>query len=133
MSDEVAAPLRGAIEAFNREGVEAALEYVDPEIEWWAPPEWLEDRLYRGHEGLRELAAFWTEQFGEYQLEPERFTDLGGDRVLALLHQRGRIRGSGDRIEQPVGYIARVRDGKLTEVHVYFSWEAALEAAGLAE
>jgi SnoaL-like domain len=99
MSDELAAPLRGAIEAFNDEGVDAALEYFDPEIEWWAPPEWLEDRLYRGHEGLRELATFWTEQFDDYHLSADKFIDLGGDQVLALLHQGGRIRGSGDRIE----------------------------------
>jgi ketosteroid isomerase-like protein len=131
MPDEIAAPLRRAIEAFNSEGIDAALEHVDSELEWWAPPEWLEDRLYRGHDGLRELAAFWTEHFEEYHLEPERFVDLGGDRVMALLHQRGRIRGSGDRVTQPIGYIARIRDGKLAEVHVYFSWEATLEAAGL--
>lgn len=133
MSDEIAAPLRGAIEAFSDLGIDAALEYCDPEIEWWAPPEWLEDRLYRGQEGVRELAAFWTQQFDEYQLEPEKFIDLGGDRVLALLHQRGRIKGSGNRIEQPIGYIAHIRQGKLREVHVYFSWEATLEAAGRSE
>jgi ketosteroid isomerase-like protein len=133
MSEEIAAPLRGAIEAFNDEGIDAALEYCDPEIEWWAPPEWLEDRLYRGHEGLRELAAFWSEQFDEYQLKAEKFIELGDDQVLALLHQWGRIKGSGDPVEQPVGYIAHIRKGKLAEVYVYFSWEATLEAAGLSE
>src|SRR5262245_35424845 len=133
MSSEIAAPLRGAIEAFNDEGVEAALQYVDPEVEWWAPTEWLEDRLYRGHEGLRELAALWNQQFDEYGLAAERFVELGGEQVLALLHQRGRIKGTDDPIEQPLGYIARIRDGKLIEVHVYFSWEATLEAAGLSE
>ena len=82
---------------------------------------------------MRELAAFWTQQFDEFHLEPERFIDLGDDHVLALVHQRGRIKGSGDRIEQPFGYFGHIRKGKLTEVHVYFSWEAALEAAGLSE
>jgi ketosteroid isomerase-like protein len=133
MSEEIAAPLRGAIEAFNDEGVDAALEFCDPEIEWWAPPDWLEDRLYRGHEGVRELAAFWSEQFDEYQLKAEKFIALGDDQVLALLHQRGRIKGSGDPVEQQVGWIARIREGKLAEVHVYFSWGATLEAAGLSE
>jgi ketosteroid isomerase-like protein len=133
MSDELAAPLRSAIEAFSDQGIEAALEYFDPELEWWAPPEWLEDRLYKGHEGLRELAAFWTEQFDEYEVELERFIDLGDDRVVALLHQRGRIKGSGNPVEQPIGYIARISEGKVREVHVYFSWEATLEAAGLSD
>jgi ketosteroid isomerase-like protein len=133
MSEEIAAPLRGAIEAFSDTGIDAALEYCDPEIEWWAPPEWLEDRLYRGHDGVRELAAFWTQQFDEYRLEPEKFIDLGDDQVLALLYQRGRIKGSSDRIEQQLGYIAHIREGKLAEVHVYFSWEATFEAASLSK
>ena len=133
MSEENVELVRGAIEAFSDEGIDAALEYLDPEIEWWAPLEWLEDRLYRGHEGVRELAAFWSQQFDQYQQDAEKFIDLGDDQVLALLHQRGRIKGSGNRIEQPIGYIAHIRGGKLTEVHVYFSWEATLEAAGLRE
>jgi hypothetical protein len=33
-------------------------------------------------------------------------------------------------IAEPVGLIAKVRSGKLTRVDVYFSWEAALDAAG---
>jgi len=133
MSRENVEIMRRAIKAFSDEGVDAALEYCDPEIEWWAPPEWLEDRLYKGHEGVRELAAFWSQQFDQYQLDREKFIDLGDDQVLALLHQRGRIKGSRNRIEQPIGYIAHIREGKLTEVHVYFSWEATLEAAGLRE
>jgi ketosteroid isomerase-like protein len=133
MSDELAAPLRGAIEAFNNEGIDAALEYFDPEIKWWAPPEWLEDRLYKGHEGVRQLSAFWTKQFDGYGLEPEKFIELGGGQVVALLRQRGRIKGSGNRIEQPIGYIAQIQRGKVTEVQVYFSWDATLDAAGLEE
>jgi ketosteroid isomerase-like protein len=133
MSEENVETVRRTFEAFSDGGIDAALEYCDPEIEWWAPPEWLEDRLYRGHEGVRELTAFWTQQFDELQLEPERFIDLGGDHVLALIHQSGRIRGSSDRIEQPFGYLADIGNGKLTQVHAYFSWEAALEAAGLSE
>jgi ketosteroid isomerase-like protein len=129
MSDETGAPLLAALQAFNDEGIDAALEYFDPDIEWWAPPEWLEDRLYSGHTGVRQLAEFWTQQFDEYRVEPSRLIDIGDDRVVALLHQRGRIRGSGDRIEQQVGYIARFRAGKVAEVRVYFSWEATLEAA----
>jgi ketosteroid isomerase-like protein len=132
MADEIVAPLSGAIKAFNDEGIETALEYFDPEIEWVAPPEWLEDRLYRGHDGLRRLTAFWTQQFDEYRVEADRYIELGDNRVLALLHQRGRIKGSGDVIEGELGYLAQIQAGKLRKVHVYFSWEVALEAAGMA-
>ena len=130
MSQEIAASFRGMVDAFNADGIDAALDYFDPGIEWWAPPEWLEDRLYAGHNGIRRLADFWTQQFDEYRLDPERFIDLVDDRVLVLAHQRGNIKGSSVPIEQPVGFIVRGQDGKLTRIHVYFSWEAALEVAG---
>ena len=63
----------------------------------------------------------------------ERVIDLGGNRALALLHQRGRIKLSGSRVEQAVAYVAELQDGKLVRVDAYFSWEAGLEAAGLSE
>jgi hypothetical protein len=133
MSDEKAAPLLNAIEAFNKGGVEAALPYLDPEIEWCAPPEWLEDRLYEGHDGVRRLGAYWTQLFDEYRLRVERVVDLGGERVVVLLHQTGRISGSPDRIVAPIGYVAEICDALVTRVDIYFSWEGALEAAGLSE
>jgi ketosteroid isomerase-like protein len=129
MSEETVQAVADAIAAFDEGGVEAALAYADPEIDWIAPPEWLEDRLYKGHDGLRRLAEFWTQQFDEYRLAPERFIDLDDDRVIALIHQTGKIKGSETPIELSLGWIAQVRDGKLTKVNVYFSWEAALEAA----
>ena len=41
MLEERAAPMLNAIDAFNETGVEAALRYLHPEIEWVAQPEWL--------------------------------------------------------------------------------------------
>jgi hypothetical protein len=41
--------------------------------------------------------------------------------------------GSGDRVEQPLGYLVETRDGLVTRVEIYFSWEATLEAAGLSD
>ena len=122
-----------AIEAFNETGVEAALPYLHSEIEWVAPPEWLEDRLYKGHDGIRRLSAYWTQLFDEYTLVPQRVIDAGEGRVVILLHQQGRIVGSGDRVESPLGYLVEIRDRVITRVEIYFSWEATLEAAGLSE
>lgn len=122
---------RSMLVAFSSEGIDAALKYFDPAIEWMAPPEWLEDRLYEGHEGIKRLALFWTDQFDDYAVDPEDFIDLDGDRLLLLAHQRGRIRSSDVHVEQPIGWIVESRAGKLTKVDVHFSWEAARAAAGL--
>ncbi len=132
MSQQNVEIVRRTIEAFNREGVEAALAYMDPAIEWVGPPEWLEDSLYKGHDGVRKIALLWSEIFDEYHLDWERGIDAG-DHVVVLLIQRARIKGSGDPIEQRIGYDWELRDGKGVSVHVYFSWEEALEAGGVRE
>jgi ketosteroid isomerase-like protein len=74
----------------------------------------------------------WTENFDEYRLDLEKVIDAG-DRVVALVYQRARIKRSGDLIEQQIGYDWEVRDGKGVRVQVYFSWDEALEAVGLSE
>ena len=117
-----------ALEAFNRGGVDAALEYLDPEVEWWGPEDWLEERLYSGHDGVRRLASSWTQTFDQYRIDLDE-TRESGNTVLALCHQRGRIKGSGDQIAEPIGYIFEFRNGRATRVDVYFSWEAAVDAA----
>jgi ketosteroid isomerase-like protein len=131
MPEETEFLARNIIAAFNSEGIDAALEYADPEIEWIAPPEWLEDRLYEGHEGVKRLALFWMTQFDEYRLGLEEFIDLGEGRAVMLLHQHGRIKASNAPVEQPVGWIVETRAGKIRKVEVYFSWEATTAAAGL--
>jgi ketosteroid isomerase-like protein len=132
MSQENVEIVRRIIDTFNRDGIEAALTDFDPEIEWLGPPEWLEESLYKGHDGMRKIASSWGENFEEYRLDIDRLIDLG-DEVLVLLTQRGRVKGSVDTIEQPLGYEWRVVNGKTTRVQVHFSWEAALEAVGLSE
>jgi ketosteroid isomerase-like protein len=133
MPAETVERLSSVIDAFNVGGVEAALPYVHPEIVWRAPPEWLEKAVYRGHGGLRELATSWGQNFDEYRLDVERVVDLDGNRAVALLYQRGRIRSSGHPIEQAIAWIVELVDGQLARVEVFFSWEAGLEAAGLRE
>jgi ketosteroid isomerase-like protein len=123
--------VRATIDAFNREGVEAALVYFDPEVEWVGPPEWLEKHLYKGHDGIREIAAVWGENFDEYRLDIEEVIDAGHNHVVALVLQRGLIKGGGGPIEGRIGYDWEVRDGKGVRVQVYFSWKEALQAASV--
>jgi ketosteroid isomerase-like protein len=131
-SEESVEVVRNTIEAFNRGGIEAALAYFDPAVEWLGPPEWLEEHVYKGHDGIRKIASVWGENFDQYRLDLEQAIDAG-DHVVALVIQRGRIRGSADPVEQRIGYDWEVRHGKTVRVQVYFSWEEALEAVGLGE
>ena len=59
MSQEGVETVTKVVDAFNTRGLDAALAYVHPELAWYAPPEWLERQVYRGPEGLRQLAESW--------------------------------------------------------------------------
>jgi ketosteroid isomerase-like protein len=132
MSQQNIETVRATLDAFNRHGVEAALAYFDPEIEWFGPPDWLEASVYKGHDGIREIAAVWTDNFDDYHLDLEKAIDAG-DRVIALVYQRARIKRGGELIQQQIGYDWEVRGGKGVRVQVYFSWDEALRTVGLSE
>ena len=82
--------------------------FYDPEAELHTPPEWLDQSVYRGHDGLREVLRLWTESFDEYHWEEERLI-AGPEAVVGLYYQRGRIKGVENWIEQPIGCVWRFR------------------------
>jgi ketosteroid isomerase-like protein len=132
MSQENVEIVKAALAAYNGGEIETALQYVDEEIAWVGPPEWLEKHLYKGHDGVREIAAQWSENFDEYRVDPVEFVDAG-DEVVVLALQRGRIKGSSVPIEDPISYVWTMRDGKVVRVQVYFTWDEARAHAGLGE
>lgn len=129
MSAENVEIVRDAVAEFNRVGVEGALDYFDPSIEWLSPPEWPEDPRYHGYDGLRKVAKVWTESFDEFRLDLDRAIDVG-NQVIALLYQRGRIKGSSSPIELQIAWDCDVFEGKIGYVRGYFSWEEAMAAVG---
>ena len=72
----------------------------------------------------------WSENFDEYRLDPERFLDAD-DQVVALVSQRGRIKGSADPIEHRVGFAGRCETGRACASRSTSRGIEALEAAGL--
>ena len=133
MSQENVETSSNAIAALNRDGVEGFLAYCDPDVEWVAPPDWPEDPVFNGHDGVRRAIALFGEQLDDFQVEMERVVDVDKDRVVVLLYQSGRIKGSGHTLREPLGVATEFVDGKATRFRLYFSWHEALKAVGLAE
>jgi ketosteroid isomerase-like protein len=132
MSQENVEISRAAMNALNRDGVEAFVQYFAADVEWVTPPDWLEDRVLEGHDGVRLAIALFSEQLDDFRVDLDRVIDVDQDRVVMLLYQRGRIKGSGHTLEQPLGVVNELRDGRATRVQVFFTWDEALQAAGLA-
>jgi ketosteroid isomerase-like protein len=55
------------------------------------------------------------------------------DSVVVLCRIRNRGRSSGMTVEQPVGWVYRLREGRIVTGRVYFRPAEALEAVGLSE
>jgi ketosteroid isomerase-like protein len=125
--------VRKSFEAHSAGGIEASLPFYAPDFVWDAGPEWVEDRIYRGHDGARKLDAVFIDNFEDYALAVHEIRAVG-DRVLALYEATGRIKDSGLPIRQPIGIVlSHFHDDMIGQVRSFFSWREALEAVGLDE
>jgi ketosteroid isomerase-like protein len=120
----------GDADAGGREALDAALNCLDPDLEW-TPLRAATEGTYRGHQGFEQWLADTEESFESFETRSE-LRDLGGQ-VLAwgTLHVRGR--GSGIDTEVPFGGIYDFRQGKILRWRDFGSKEQALKAAGRAE
>jgi ketosteroid isomerase-like protein len=133
MSQENVEIVRNAFRAFAAGGTEAALSFFAPGFVWYVTDRWVEDSAYRGHEGMRRLAAGFSDNFDRWGYEVHDTRDAG-DRVVALVEMTGQIKHSGGPISQPLGLVVSdFHDETFGEVRAFPSWREALEAVGLAE
>ena len=132
MSSTNAALLRQAYDAYNREGIDGVLGYLDPEVEWRNPADSPIAGVFVGHEGVLDWQRQVSEVFEDMHFEPERIEDLPDGRSLAFVRFRFRVPTSETETEVPFAHLVTWRDGKATEFTMYTSQAAAREAAGLA-
>jgi hypothetical protein len=72
----------------------------------------------------------WT----TFEVRPERYVDLGDDRVLTLGMWRAQGRRGGVLLDiQQATWLTQHRKGKLVSLQAFTDREQALEAAGLSE
>lgn len=92
---------------------------------------WLERSAYRGHDGMRTLAAAFSDNFDGWGYDVHELHDADA-RVVALVYMSGRIKNSGRSISPPLRLVVSdFRDGTFGEVRVFASWREALKAVGL--
>jgi uncharacterized protein len=130
MSRENVEVVRRGIEALNRGDLDGALENLDPEVEWRMTAEFVEDERHLGREGVRRLYQTFVEMFEDYRFEARELIDAD-DKVVALIHQRGRGRGSGVEVDYRFAQVYTLRDRKVVLVESYSDEADASEAAGV--
>jgi hypothetical protein len=72
---------------------------------------WLEALAYRGHDGMRELAAAFSDNFDEWTWEVHDIRDTQ-DLVVAAVTMTARNKNSDSPISQPLGLVvSELHDG----------------------
>lgn len=125
MREEDVEAVRRGYEAWNRGDVGAVLELVHPDIEWRPGADALEAGENRGRDGFRGFLESWLESFEDLSIVPEELL-VEGDCVVAMVHQRGRGRGSGVEIDVRTAHVWRIRDGRAVGWYAYRNREDAL-------
>ena len=126
--------VRRSFDAWGRGGVDTALEFLDPDVEWRVRADLPDAATYHGHDGIRQLFARFEEVLEDMGYEAQEYIDAG-NRVVVPLHWWGRGRLSGVEVAERQGetWVLTVRDGRITEVEEYRHKQQALEAVGLSE
>jgi ketosteroid isomerase-like protein len=93
---------------------------------------WPEQQLYEGVDGARAFLADWMDAWEDWKLELDSLHDAG-DKVVALVRQRGRSKAAGMPVEMYFAQVWTLRDGKQSRMDMYSDPDEALEAVGLAE
>lgn len=111
--------VRRGYKAFREGGVEAILEFLDPEIEWHMSAAFTSaSRIYRGHDGVREVFRFFTERIDELGADPHEFIEAG-DGVIVPVRMHGRLRETGEPVAYELVQVWTGRDGRAIKLVTY--------------
>jgi ketosteroid isomerase-like protein len=107
--------LRSAYSAFNARDIQAAIELMDPEVDW--PNAWEGGRVV-GHAAVRD---YWSRQFAAIssKVEPEGFTEEADGSITVDVHQVVHDASTGELIsDSHVRHRYRLEDGLVVRMDV---------------
>jgi ketosteroid isomerase-like protein len=129
MSKENVRLVRRGYEAWNRGDLDQIRRLTDDSFEWSEASEVPGAGTRRGRaefdQYLRSFRHFWR----QFEVEPIEVRDLG-DRVLAIVIERGRSVYNDIEVSQHYVHVWTLRDGKAVRLEGFFDKAAALMAAG---
>jgi ketosteroid isomerase-like protein len=133
VSRENVEALRRGFNAMNVGDMSSILAFVDPAFEAVIPAALsAEPDTYRGHDGVRRYFESFQDAMGEIRFEADRIWDAG-DRVVVALRLTAKGKKTGIPVEQELGQVWTIREGKAVRVESYVALSEALECVGLSE
>ena len=133
MSQENVEVIMRAFEA-ARDDPEEFFGILDENVEWDVSglrASGLPDTYY-GPDGVREFFRTWIGAFADWGYEADEVIDAGNS-VVVQVHQWGRGKGSGIRVEHRFCQVWTLRNRKVVRLQAFPQKDLAFEAAGLSE
>ncbi len=130
MSRENVELVQRGFDAYNRRDFPAFFELFHPELTYRNREDEPDVRLYQGLEDYKRYVESWLETFGDLQLEPQEFIDLG-EEVIAVAEVRGRGGSAVPEVHGSYAFLLGFRDGLIVQGREYATSEEALTAAGV--
>lgn len=124
--------VRGAYAHYQATG-EFLIDVIAPDFVWDMSNfrDWPEQQVYAGIDGARRFMRDWLDAWDDWSFEVEALHDAG-DKVVALVRQRGRSKASGLVVEMSFAQVWTLRNGQETRMEMYADPAEGLRAVGLA-
>jgi ketosteroid isomerase-like protein len=133
MSQENVELIREGFARWRAGDREFLLANAAPDVELYSRFGSLTGEPYRGHDGVRAWLAELRENFERFDVSLDELREAGDDRVVALGGISFRARGSGIDMDERLGWVFELRNGRVRRMLFYSSPSEALEAVGVWE
>jgi ketosteroid isomerase-like protein len=131
MSEDQIEQVRSVVDAVNHHDLSTLTAMTSEEFEFRSTFAASEGRVFRGRPGVSDYFDTLDEVFDDMQIEIERITDAGEDRLVVVVLVKGRGKASGANVEQRNGQIWRFRGGTILGIDSYLDPTDAYHAAGV--
>jgi uncharacterized protein len=128
--DWAIAQLRAAYAAFNRGDMNAAVQSLDPLIEWSEPAEFPGGGSYHGRNAVKQYLTQSRAGWAEGSSEPVRFVPAG-NRVVVFVRAQFRSKDSSQWQEVNLADVYTVRDNRIVAMRAFSDRQEALKWAGV--
>jgi ketosteroid isomerase-like protein len=120
--------LRAAYAAFNRGDIDAAVQSLDPQIDWSEPAEFPGGGNYKGREAAKQYLTNSRASVAEVISEPEQFIPIG-DRIVVFVYARIRLKDSTTWQEVRLADVYLFRDNTPIQMKAFADRQQALQWA----
>ncbi len=91
---------------------------------------WPEQPFFEGREGMLQFLSEWAAAWEDWHIELDAIHE-SADKVVAVLHQTGRSRGTGLLVEMTFAQVWTMQDGRYRRMEMYSDVQSALADAGV--